>query len=129
MKMNGSILDTVFISKVIDKDPVALDILSRIERKYTSLIVVGELYFAADNSGHPDQNHKTYRKVLETLKIVPMNDKVAQCYSKIKLHLKQKGKKIPSNDLWIAACAAAYGMSVATFDGHFDDIEEITVVR
>jgi predicted nucleic acid-binding protein len=127
--MNGSILDTVFISKLIDKDPVALDIVSRIERQYTSLIVVGELYYAAANSGKPKQNMAVYRRILKTLKIIPMDNDVAHYYADIKLSLKKKGIKIPSNDLWIAACAAAHGLSVATFDKHFDDIEQIKVAK
>jgi predicted nucleic acid-binding protein len=127
--MNGSILDTVFISKLIDKDLVALDIASRIERKYTSLVVVGELYYAAANSGRPKENMAIFRDVLKSLKIIPMDDKVAHCYADIKLSLKKKGIKIPSNDVWVAACAAANEMSVATFDKHFDQIEQITVAR
>jgi tRNA(fMet)-specific endonuclease VapC len=127
--MNGSLLDTVFISKLIDKDPVALDVASRIERQYTSLIVVGELYYAAANSGNPERNLSVYRHILKTVKIIPMNNDVAHCYAEIKLSLKKKGKIIPSNDLWIAAGAAAFGLSVATFDKHFDDIEQIEVVH
>jgi predicted nucleic acid-binding protein len=48
--MNGSILDTNVITKMIDKDPSAINMVKKIENIYTSIIVAGELYFAAAKS-------------------------------------------------------------------------------
>jgi tRNA(fMet)-specific endonuclease VapC len=49
-------------------------------------------------------------------------------YAEIKFDLKKKGRPIPDNDIWIAACAHAHGFSVATFDNHFSEIAQIELV-
>ena len=36
---------------------------------------------------------------------------------------------IPDNDIWIAACALVYGLSIASFDSHFLEIPEIKLVK
>jgi predicted nucleic acid-binding protein len=56
------------------------------------------------------------------------NDHIAVSYGLIKSELEKKGKKIPENDIWIAATAHMYGLSVATFDQHFSYISHIQLV-
>lgn len=46
-------------------------------------------------------------------------------YIPIKKSLKQIGKPIPENDIWIAACACVHNLAVAIFDKHFSEIAEI----
>ncbi|WP_154650435.1 PIN domain-containing protein [Geotalea daltonii] len=36
--------------------------------------------------------------------------------------LRQKGRPIPSNDLWLAASALQHGLALAIFDNHFNTI-------
>jgi tRNA(fMet)-specific endonuclease VapC len=90
--------------------------------------VAGELYFAALNSGRRDMNLKPFREALSCMEIIPVDDAVAIAYAEIKLSLKKKGTPIPENDIWIAACACARGLSVATFDGHFSEIPQIELI-
>jgi tRNA(fMet)-specific endonuclease VapC len=66
--------------------------------------------------------------MLSCIEIIPIDDTVCMSYAEIKLGLKRKGKPIPDNDIWIAACAYAHGFSVATFDKHFSEIAEIELV-
>jgi tRNA(fMet)-specific endonuclease VapC len=127
--MSGSVLDTNVITKVLDKDPAALRMVERIETLYTSVIVVGELYFAALKSGRVEANLKLFREALSHMEIIPSNETVNMAYAKIKLELKKKGTPIPENDIWIAACAFVKKLSVATFDGHFSQISEIELVE
>jgi tRNA(fMet)-specific endonuclease VapC len=74
-------------------------------------------------------NLAVFRKVLSGIEIIPIDDKVCMSYAEIKLELKEKGKPIPENDIWIAACAHTYNLSVATFDKHFSEISQIELVR
>lgn len=37
--------------------------------------------------------------------------------------LKRKGKPIPENDVWIAACALQHDLILVTRDGHFEYVE------
>jgi tRNA(fMet)-specific endonuclease VapC len=126
--MNGSVLDTNVITKMLDKDPAAITMVQKIENLYTSAIVAGELYFAAANSFRREANFKIFREVLSYVEIIPIDDMVCMSYAEIKLALKKKGKPIPDNDIWIAACAHAHGFSVATFDSHFSEIAQIELI-
>jgi tRNA(fMet)-specific endonuclease VapC len=92
-------------------------------------IVAGELYFAAVKSGRREANLKIFREVLSCLEIIPIDDNVCMSYAEIKLELKKKGKPVPENDIWIAACAHTCGLSVATFDNHFSEIPQIELVK
>jgi hypothetical protein len=40
--------------------------------------------------------------------------------------LRQKGKPIPTNDLWIAAIAKVHKLILVTNDEHFESVEDIT---
>ena len=39
--------------------------------------------------------------------------------------LRQKGMPIPTNDLWIAATAVQYNLTVFTYDEHFKSVSGI----
>jgi predicted nucleic acid-binding protein len=71
--MNGSLLDTNVITKVLDKDPAALRMVEKVEKLYTSSIVAGELYFAALNSTRVEANFNIFRKALFYMEIIPVD--------------------------------------------------------
>jgi tRNA(fMet)-specific endonuclease VapC len=126
--MNGSILDTNVITKMLDKDSTAIRMMEKVENPYTSIIVVGELYFAAANSGRYETNMQAFQEALSSMEIITIDEAVAKAYADIRISLKRKGKPIPDNDIWIAACAFVHGLSIATFDGHFSEIEQVKLV-
>jgi predicted nucleic acid-binding protein len=92
--MNGSVLDTNVITKMLDKDPAAIAMVQKIENFYTSSIVAGELYFAAANSSRREANFKIFREALSYIEIIPIDDTVCMSYAEIKLDLKKKGRRI-----------------------------------
>ncbi len=44
-------------------------------------------------------------------------------YGKIKNELREKGRMIPENDLWIAALARQYDLTLVSDDRHFREID------
>jgi tRNA(fMet)-specific endonuclease VapC len=52
---------------------------------------------------------------------------VAESYAILRQQLQRKGKPIPEKDLWIAATAHAYGMTLFTRDQHFAHIDLVEV--
>jgi len=126
--MTGSVIDTNVITKLLNKDPLAIALIHKIDNLYTSSIVVGELYFAAANSSKCEANLSNFKEVLSCMEIIPIDDAVCVSYAQIKLELKRKGKPIPDNDIWIAASAEAHNLSVATFDRHFSEISQIDLI-
>jgi tRNA(fMet)-specific endonuclease VapC len=50
-------------------------------------------------------------------------------YGEIKSSLRQKGKPIPDNDIWIAASARQHSLTLVTRDAHFDEIDDLARER
>jgi len=44
-------------------------------------------------------------------------------YARIRVRLREKGKPIPENDLWIAAACIEHRLPLAALDSHFDVVE------
>ena len=56
--------------------------------------------------------------------ILPGSVETARHYGIIKSQLKKKGRPIPENDVWIAAIAKEYDLTLVTRDDHFSYIGE-----
>ena len=54
--------------------------------------------------------------------------KTAQVYGEVKAGLSRIGKSIPENDVWIAAVARQHDLPLVTRDGHFDHVQDLTVL-
>ena len=50
-------------------------------------------------------------------------------YTKVYRHLKEHGRMIPQNDIWIAASALEQGYELLSHDGHFAQIPMLNVVE
>ena len=46
-------------------------------------------------------------------------------YAEILVTLRDRGTPLPTNDIWVAACAGRSGSTVLTFDEHFLAIERV----
>jgi predicted nucleic acid-binding protein len=65
---------------------------------------------------------------LSKFEILPIDDDIAVSYALIKSELEKTGKKLPENDVWIAATAHVYGLPVISFDKHFSYISQIQLI-
>ena len=84
--------------------------------------VAGEMLFGAQNSGRPVANLLAYRSFIYDVCLLPLNLLAAEYYAEIRLALKQKGRPIPENDMWIAAICRAHDAPLLTFDRHFAEV-------
>jgi len=57
------------------------------------------------------------------------NSLVANEYAEIRLSLKQKGKPIPENDIWIAAICMVNDVPLMSHDKHFEHVEKLQLVK
>ena len=72
-----------------------------------SVITLGELRHGAEKSNSPKKASAAIERLINTIKVMPIDDAVAQQYGKIRAKLEQSGQIIGNNDLWIAAHAKA----------------------
>jgi len=73
---------------------------------YIPSIVAGELTLGFMKGKRLQFNDRKLRQIISRLKIeiIDVTIDVARKYARIYLALLKKGKKIPINDVWIAAC-------------------------
>jgi len=121
--MNGDyLLDTNIVIGLFAQEQTILDHIADATQVFLSCIALGELYYGALKSGKPVQNMKRIDEFATGITILDCDARTAAEYGKIKLSLKQVGRPIPENDIWIAAIARQYHLILATRDTHFKDI-------
>jgi tRNA(fMet)-specific endonuclease VapC len=95
---------------------------------YGSSIVLGELYFGAYSSPtRPDAAVADVETVERTIVTLVADATTARNYARIKDELKRRGLTMPDNDLWVAATAIQYGITLAARDAHFNWIPALSI--
>lgn len=119
-------MDTVAAIAVLNQDEAALNLV-RSSEIFLSSVVVGELRFGAENSARREQNLAKLAQFLEHQTILPVDKLTSTYYGYLKHLLKQKGRMIPANDIWIAATAMQHDLTLMTQDAHFNAIDGLTL--
>ena len=130
MKMDGRfLLDTNIVIALFAQDNNVIEQIRRANEVYIPAIVLGELYYGAYNSSRKDENLDRIDQLGLEVSVLACNKGTAKNYGQIKAQLKRKGKPIPENDIWIAAIAFQYDLTLVARDSHFDNISELKVAR
>ncbi len=125
------VLDTNIYSDFAEGLPDVVDILATSgEQLFLPSIVLGELSYGFMKGSRRDFNEKKLREIVSRLKmeIVTVDEHVARKYAIIYNSLVKKGRKIPVNDVWIAACCMETGGTLLTRDKHFEFIDHIETI-
>ena len=126
--MSGSVLlDTNILIGILAKDEAILSRLVETDAVFLPSIALGELYFGAFKSAHPDNNAERIAYLAASTAILYCDGTTALHYGRIKTGLRAKGRPIPENDIWIAAIAQQHGLTVVSRDLHFREIENLPV--
>lgn len=75
-----------------------------------------ELAFSAQDASRAAENLRLVIAFWEPFISVPFDDSGAECYGAVRAELKQQGRPIGANDLFIAASALAREFTLATYD-------------
>jgi len=62
------------------------------------------------------------------VEVLAVDGEVSEHYADIVGDLRQRGKPLPTNDIWIAATAARAGAILLTYDEHFEAITRVGAV-
>ena len=129
MALSRGLADTsVFIARETGRP---IDAESLPDELAVSVITIGELragVLAASDTPTRDRRLSTLAAVL-SLHPVPVDDRVASAWARLRLILRDGGLSMPVNDSWIAATAMALGVAVVTQDHDFPPVDELDVVR
>lgn len=96
--------------------------LEGLDTLYLPSIALGELYSGANRSARPEKNLAQIEAFIAGVTIITADGGTAENYGQISARLAAAGTPIPQNDMWIAACALQWGLTIATTDGHFGRI-------
>jgi predicted nucleic acid-binding protein len=123
------LLDTSAYSAILRGDGRLMPPLQRASEIYFNPIVLGELLAGFKRGGKERENLALLREFMESPRVgvVTVDAETSERYALIHAHLRQAGKPIPANDLWIAASASQHGLRVLTVDGDFGRIPHIVV--
>lgn len=123
------LLDTIILVALLRGDQRLETRLKNTEEVFTSVVALGELLYGARRSMRAEENRAQVDQLVQDMSVLPCNRLTAEVYSRLKDDLRQKGRPIPDNDLWVAATAVQYDLRVAHRDDHFDAIDGLDEVR
>ncbi len=119
------ILDTNAVSDWWLGTPALVKILERATAIYLPVPVLAEYQFGILKSKHRKKMELWFEKAKMTSTILSVDSDTADIYAELRLTLENAGKKIPMNDLWIAAIVCQHKLPIVSRDSHFDHITEI----
>jgi tRNA(fMet)-specific endonuclease VapC len=121
------LLDTSVLLEILDQNAGMQPHLTAANDLYISAVALGELCYGAQNSAHPSQGIADVDALAQTMGLLPVDGITAHVYGVIKRELRSKGQMIPDNDIWIAATARQYDLTLATRDAHFSRVAGLQV--
>ena len=124
------LLDTNVLIDMANGSDRFNDRISRASRVLVSPIVHGEFMAGIRNTARCRTRKRSYEIFLSLPNVVrtPLTDATADNYGKLWQFLSDTGRRIPPNDIWIAAHAMELGATLVTTDRHFDDIPNLDVL-
>ena len=100
----------------------------------TTVVTLAELHvgvLAATTSDIRAQRLATLESVAD-LETLPVDDKAARMWARLRIHLAETGRQVRINDLWIAAIAASRHLPVVTQHEDFDALDgvaDLAIIR
>jgi tRNA(fMet)-specific endonuclease VapC len=93
-------------------------------------IVIGELRAGFVAGSRREENEELLQRFLDSpnVNIVTITDKTTRMYAEVYLKLRQKGKPIGTNDMWIAAITLELDNKLLTLDEGFANIPDLSLV-
>ena len=125
------LLDTNAYTAFKMGDEDIIDIIRFAEVIALSTVVLGELLSGFDYGNKSKKNREDLQKFLQSsrVQILTVSSDTANFYSKIYCRLREKGRPIPTNDMWIAAQALEHGCYVCSYDKHFVEIGGLLIAN
>lgn len=126
--MNGRyLLDTNMVIHLFAGEPAVVAALRQAEEVFVTSIVLGELYYGANRSRRVQPNRARIDEFAAANAVLRCDMDTAHEYGEIKNRLREKGRPIPENDIWIAATALQHDLTLATRDNHFVHVDGLVV--
>ncbi len=99
-------------------------------RYHVSVITASELRLGVLSAPDSETGAARLRTLMTALEADPLvvDEAVADAWAALRAQLRERRRRIPRNDSWIAATAIAHGLPVATQDDDYDEVPGLEVV-
>lgn len=114
------ILDTNALSAIADGDRPVQSELRQAAEIAIPAIVLGEYQYGIRRSRHRRLYEQWLQNMIAECHVLAVDEGTAGWYAGVRDELKQNGRPIPANDLWIAALVRQYRLPLLSRDRHFD---------
>jgi len=123
------LLDTNAIIALQREDEALKKLLTAATDVFVPVVAVGELYYGAYKSGRVEENRQNVATFIAGRVVLRVDADTADVYGQAKQGLRAKGRPIPENDIWIAALAIQYDLTLITDDAHFAEVDSLNWQR
>ena len=127
--MRRVLLDTSAYSLLMRGSKEVAALLDAADQVHLPAVVIGEL-LAGFKKGNAEQcNREILDRFLSVSRVatLPQDEETAERYAVILDYLRRHGTPIPTNDLWIGACAMQHGLVLISADRHFLKLPQVVV--
>lgn len=120
-------LDTNAYSGFMRGEPAPVQVIRTASRIVLPLFVLAELRAGFVAGNRQTANESNLRRFLETPRVSVLlpDEATAQHYADVFVFLRRQGKRIPVNDIRIAALVLQHGLTLCTSDSHFDHLPHL----
>jgi tRNA(fMet)-specific endonuclease VapC len=119
------ILDTNAVSAAAEEHQDIVKILSGAEKLALPTVVIGEYRYGIARSRHKAIYQRWLEGLIRDCSVLDITEQTTHHYAAISVELRQAGKPIPTNDLWIAALCRQHGLPLLSRDRHFDAVSGV----
>ena len=119
------ILDTNALSAAAEEHPVVMVVLADVQQLVLPVVVIGEYRYGITQSRHRARYRRWLDSLINDCTVLDINEQSTHHYAAISVELRQAGKPIPTNDLWIAALCRQHVLPLLSRDRHFDIVSGI----
>jgi tRNA(fMet)-specific endonuclease VapC len=124
------LVDTNRYAVIVGNKRESVEYLSQAEEVWLSLITIGELLAGFALGRQREFHEERLNEVLDVqgVGVLRPDFETARIYARVHRELRQQGRPIPTNDMWIAALALQHGLALDTRDVHFQQVPGLTLV-
>ena len=124
------LVDTNRYAVIVGNKRDSVEYLSQAEEVWLSLITVGELLAGFAIGTQREFHEQRLEEVMNAqgVGILTPDLETARVYAQVHRELRQQGRPIPTNDMWIAAQALQHSLALDTRDVHFQQVPGLNLV-
>jgi len=128
--MSSLLIDTNIYSHALKGDPQVVSALQKASTIAITSISLGELLSGFKAGSQEHKNRAELEEFLDAprVRLYGVTENTAEFYADILNRLKEAGKPIPTNDIWIAAVAFEHGCKLYSKDRHFQYVQGLILV-